>query len=97
MDNRKEIEFERTTMIDTKNNPISNFNDFGFSTTTEQEIVQQHASTNTQPLLDSIWALVNPLLINLQTNPTMDVIKWPNRASAIQTLQVKLKNLCNQA
>ena len=72
-------------------------NDFGFSATTEQDIIQRHVADNYQPVLDTIWNAINPLLTNLQKDPDKDVLKWPGRADAIKKLQVKIKTLCNQS
>ena len=84
-------------MIITKPTPHVD-SDFGFTTTTTQDIVNQHHSMNGVPTttLDNIWNLINPLLTNLQKDPDKDVLKWPNRAAAIGKLQLQLSILCNK-
>lgn len=63
--------------------------DFGF--TTDEEFVTKNEVDNALSSVDSykkklhdVEKLIIPLLVNLMKNPTVETIKWPNRAPVIE-------------
>lgn len=75
-------------------------NDFGFTTTTEDQIRKENEETlgamhekveNLKLRLVSMKNLIWPLLVQLRKDPENDVIKWPNRAAAINNLMKSIE------
>jgi len=63
--------------------------DFGF--TTDEELVAKVEVDDALSTVDlykkklqEVEKLIIPLLVNLMKNPTVDTIKWPNRAPVIE-------------
>jgi hypothetical protein len=86
----------------TENDQEVNVNDFGFTFTTENSIKKENEDNvgilhekveiQKQKLLD-LKNLIWPLLIQLRKDPDKDVIKWPNRATALNTLMKRIDSI----
>jgi hypothetical protein len=83
----------------------TNIIDFGFSTTSEDEIKReerdaihnlnndyQKAQLRVVELRNMIW----PLLEQLRKDPARNIIKWPNRAQVINDLMKRIDDHVNQ-
>ncbi len=74
--------------------------DFGFSFSNEEEIIENHGYSTLQEEVDDLkkrLAALNkifrPLLENLAKDPDKPMIKWPNRKSIIDKQIKKLDTL----
>jgi hypothetical protein len=77
-------------------------NDFGFTIIDEKEltsIAEEEKETHQTEIevlttkLQQMYDAVIPLLKNLNANPDMDIIKWPNRSQKISQFKAKLDNI----
>lgn len=69
---------------------MSDFNDFGFTTVSEEEIEPVSSKEKISELtadtkeykkrLDTLYKAIQPLLDNLSLNPEKEYIHWPDRA-----------------
>ena len=82
--------------------------DFGFSLVSEQELkaheellkkkveeqskVVQTTAVEYENKIQGPMAMVTPLLINLQKDPSKEYILWPDRAAKIKAFQKKLED-----
>jgi hypothetical protein len=76
--------------------------DFGFTIIDEKEltsIAEEEKETHQTEIemlttkLQQMYDAVLPLLKNLNANPDMDIIKWPNRSQKISQFKTKLDNI----
>lgn len=73
-----------------------NTDDFGFTFTTEDELLQSSTANEVDDMkkrLLSLRLMFLPLLENLNKNPEKEMIKWPNRKQVIDSQIKKLKAL----
>jgi hypothetical protein len=73
-----------------------NADDFGFTFTTENELLQSSTANEVDDMkkrLLSLRSMFLPLLENLNKNPEKEMIKWPNRKAVIDSQIKKLKAL----
>ena len=68
---------------------IDDTNDFGFTSTTADEIVAPIVTSKTSDIVDELLKAIMPLLDNLAKDPEKD-IHWPNRKEAIEAFRKKL-------
>jgi hypothetical protein len=82
------------------------FNDFGFTAVTEDDLQAVETSKTQveelQQQLDSVdkrasmlYNAIIPLLDNLRKNPEKEYIYWPDRVSKIDAFETKLSNIVN--
>ena len=80
------------------------FNDFGFTTVTENELdVVTKATTEVNSVqeqneelkkrLDSLYEAIGPLLTNLKANPEKNYIYWPERVKKVDSFSAMLKQI----
>jgi glutaredoxin 2 len=78
-------------------NPFDPFNDEEFEFETIQEIDEQEVHDTVQDAykkqMQALEKLIVPLLKNLMKNPTVETIKWPNRADAIKSQLAKITTI----
>jgi hypothetical protein len=83
---------------------MNDFNDFGFTAVTEQELESVQRTTRelettaatvqqVQDKLDLLYKAVQPLLTNLKQNPDKEYIYWPQRLSKVQAFEQHIKNI----
>jgi hypothetical protein len=86
-------------MPDKKTNIFEEENDFGFSFTSEKELIQTENEIEYslkgkyKNKLNKVYNMITPLLDNLQKNPEKDYIKWPNRFQKVEEFRKKLKQI----
>jgi len=84
-----------------ENNEVVRIVDFGFTTTTEEEIKRlerENADLITNDLvsakakLTELKNMIWPLLEQLRKDPGSEIIKWPNRHKVISELMQKIND-----
>lgn len=89
-------------MASNKNNYLDlvDDDDFGFSFSDEEEIIENHGYSTLQEEVDDLKKrlvalnkIFRPLLENLAKDPDKPMIKWPNRKDIIEKQIKKLDTL----
>jgi len=75
---------------------IDDTNDFGFTSTTLDEIVAPIVTNKANDTVDKLLNAIMPLLDNLAKNPEKDMIHWPNRKEKIEAFRKNLLTIAGK-
>ena len=70
--------------------------DFGFTSTTSDEIVAPIITSKTNDTVDKLLKAITPLLDNLAANPEKEMIHWPNRKEKIEEFRKMLYTIAGR-
>jgi hypothetical protein len=90
--------------MDNENNEKLSIFDFGFSTTTEEELKRSEREnieslhtklSESNAKLIGLKEIIWPLLEEFRKDPGNPIIKWPNRVAIINNLMKKINDYIN--
>jgi hypothetical protein len=72
------------------------FNDFGFTAVTEDELDVVQKATASVDKAQKLYDAIQPLLNNLKLNEEKDYIFWPGRVAKIEQFNSHLKSILEE-